>query len=58
MAPVVTRLSPRTGEEAEVVFDVVGTDHYLSEVYMPGFDGYLLKAAESQHTHMKVKAKK
>ena len=58
MAPVVTRLSSRTAEESEVVFDVVGKDYYLSEVYVPGYDGYQLKGAPGQHTHIKIKTKK
>jgi hypothetical protein len=58
MSPIMTRLSPRSGDEAQIVFDVVGTDHYLSEVFMPGLDGFGLKGAPGKHTHMSVKGKK
>jgi hypothetical protein len=58
VVPYLTRLSSRSLEQADLVFDVVGSDHYLSEVYMPGMDGFAFKAASSTHTHMTVKAKK
>ncbi len=58
MAAVVTRLSPKSDNEGSVVFDVAGTDHYLSEIYVPGFDGFLVKGAPSKHSHVSVKGKK
>ena len=58
MPPILTRLSPRSGDEAQVVFDVVGTDHYLSEIFMPGLDGFGLKGAPAKHTHTIIKGKK
>jgi hypothetical protein len=42
--------------EAKVVFDKVGDVYYLSEVWMPGSDGFLLMATKEKHTHVKVKA--
>jgi hypothetical protein len=51
--PFTTRLSER--EEALVVFDKQGEQYYLSEIYMPGIDGFELKAATGKHTHVKVK---
>ena len=58
IAPVFTRLSPKSENEAAVVFDVAGADHYLSEVFMPGLDGFLFKGAPSKHTHVSIKGKK
>jgi hypothetical protein len=53
-APYLTRLSARSASEAEVVFDVVGPQHYLSEVYMPSLDGFQLDGAPGIHTHTSV----
>jgi hypothetical protein len=58
MVSVLTRLGPRSTKESEVVFDVVGNDHYLAEVHMISSDGYAFKAAPGKHTHVGVKAKK
>ncbi len=58
IAMVITRISAPNEKEAEVVFDVTGNDHYLSEVLIPGVDGYLLKATPGKHTHSRIKAKK
>lgn len=58
LAPVATRLSQRTGNPDSVVFDVVGNDHYLTEIYIAGEDGYLIRGAEGKHTHSTVKGKK
>jgi hypothetical protein len=55
---VLTRLAPRSGVESEVVFDVVGTDYYLSEIFMPGLDGFGLKGAPGKHNHTIIKGKK
>ena len=57
IAPVITRLQARAATQPEVIFDVAGSEHYLSEVYLPGFDGYLVKGAPSKHTHVSIKAK-
>jgi len=58
MAPVVTRIAQRPGNEALVVFDQVGTQYYLSEVHIPGIDGFHLTGAPGPHTHVSLKAKK
>lgn len=52
-----TRLSAREGE-AQVVFDKLGDQYYLSEIYLPGIDGFELRAATGKHTHVKVKTGK
>jgi len=58
LAPVITRLSPRSESEAAVVFDVAGGNHYLAEIYMPGIDGFQVQGAAVKHTHVSVKGRK
>jgi len=58
MVPVLTRISPRPGDEALVVFDKVRDRYYLSELYAPGIDGIHFPGAPGPHTHVSVKAKK
>jgi hypothetical protein len=53
-----TRISAGAEDKDSVVFDVAGNDHYLSEVYLQGGDGYLIPGAEVKHTHLRVKAQK
>jgi hypothetical protein len=56
--PITTRLSGRD-DEASVVFDKDGSNYYLTEVYMPGLDGFEIKGGlTTKHTHVKVKASK
>ncbi len=56
--PILTTVSPRQQNLAEVVFDKAGTGYYLSEVYFPGEDGFLVQGATVKHTHTVVKASK
>ena len=49
------RLSAREGDWGEVVFDKVGDEIYLSEVYLVGLDGYLFHGAPGKHKHLVVK---
>ncbi len=58
VAAVITQLDPKSANEAAVVFDVAGANHYLSEVYIPGIDGFLVHGAPGKHTHLSVKGKK
>jgi hypothetical protein len=44
--------------EGSAVFDVIGNDHYLSEIYVPRLDGFCFKGASAQHTHLIIKSKK
>ena len=53
--PVLTRLGQRSGNEAEVVFDVAANEHYLAELHVPAVDGFAFKAAPGKHTHASVK---
>ncbi len=55
---VITTISKKAPAEAEVVFDKTASDYYLTEVFIPGMDGYLLKGAPGKHTHVSVKATK
>ena len=55
---VITQISSAVEDKSSVVFDVTGNDHYLSEVYMQGENGYLIKATPSKHTHVRVKGRK
>jgi hypothetical protein len=52
--PVVTRLAAgihTTPKDAHLVFDTVGGNHYLSEVWVPNQDGYLLRTTKNKHEH-------
>jgi hypothetical protein len=57
MVPVVTRLSPKPESEPVIVFDKVDNDHYFSELYLPGLDGYAVQGYKGEHTHVQLKAK-
>ena len=52
---IFTRLGMRP--DAEVLFDKVGDEYRLSEVYIPGLDGFLFKAAQGKHTHVHIRGK-
>jgi hypothetical protein len=53
----ITRLSQQgTSNEPRLVFDKVGDKSYLSEVWFPGEDGFLVTATPGKHTHATVKA--
>ena len=53
----ITRLasSDMGAGDARVVFDKVGDTYYLSEVWLPGEDGFLVYAAKGKHTHTLIK---
>ncbi len=57
---VMTRLANPSAPitESKVVFDKVGDQYYISEVWVPGADGFLVGAARDVHTHQTIKAKK
>ena len=56
IAPIVTRLSKavHTLDNTHLVFDKVGETHFLSELWIPGQDGYLLHSTKGHHEHMVV----
>jgi hypothetical protein len=54
--PVETRVSePKPLAEPEVVFDKLNGQLMLSELLIPGDDGYLLLVTKAKHTHESVK---
>lgn len=55
---IITRLTTELRTEPQVaslVFDVVGNKHILSEVWIPGVDGFLVQATKGNHSHKVVK---
>ncbi len=60
MVPFVTRLAQLGGsaDTARLVFDKVGNKSYLSEVWIPGEDGFLLIGTKGKHSHVVVRGSK
>ncbi len=58
--PVMTRLAkPSTPlAKANVVFDKLGDNYYISEIWVPGADGFVVGFTKQLHTHKTVKATK
>lgn len=57
LAPVLTRLGGEihtTAADAHIVFDQLGDTYYLSEIWIPGEDGFLLHSTREKHTHRTV----
>jgi hypothetical protein len=56
MIPVITRLakSGKAANSTRLVFDTVGEERYLSEVWMAGADGFLVRATAEKHEHALV----
>ncbi len=52
---VVTRLAPTPGAKRDgtirLVFDQVGQERFLSEIWIPGTDGLLVRATSERHEH-------
>jgi len=54
--PVITRLA-KTGKSstaARLVFDTVADERFLSEIWIAGTDGYLVRATGEKHEHVHV----
>jgi hypothetical protein len=51
---VVTRLADVGRKKAYLVFDKAGGRRSLSEIHIPGTDGYALQGATGEHKHVKV----
>lgn len=49
-----TRLADLRSSKVDVVFDVSEGKHYLSEIHVPGSDGYAFEGAPGKHTHAEV----
>jgi hypothetical protein len=59
LALVIERLADTGGNESRVVFDKMADGKsYLSEVHIPGKDGFLVGIAKGRETHVTVTAKK
>jgi hypothetical protein len=57
LAPIITRLAGAmhtTPKDSHIVFDKVGDKYSLSEIWIPGQDGYMLLATKGQHEHAVV----
>lgn len=60
LATIVTRLSGEmhtTPQDAHLVFDVVGGTHILSEIWIPGEDGYMMHVEKGKHEHKVLNVK-
>jgi len=57
VVPVVTRLADTGSAKAQIAFDVAEGEHYLSEVHIPGTDGYAFQGASGQRSHAVVTPK-
>jgi hypothetical protein len=55
-ATVMTRLADTEGKEATAVFDKAEGKYYLSELHVPGMDGFALPGAVGKHDHTKIKS--
>ena len=54
LLPVITRLSKTmhtTPKDSHIVFDRAGQTPLLSEIWVPGQDGFLLANTKGQHEH-------
>ena len=52
--PILTRTSGAmhtTSKDGHVVFDKIGETYVLSELWIPGQDGYVLNATKEKHEH-------
>ncbi len=61
MAPIITRIAGdthMTPEDAHVAFDKVGDAYILSEIWIPGEDGYLFTTTKEAHTHKVINIKR
>jgi hypothetical protein len=54
--PVETRISEaRSLAEPEIVFDKLDGKYFVSELLVPGDDGYMVQVTKAKHTHESVK---
>ncbi len=57
MAAAITRLAQHVPlPDARLVFDRVGEEYTLSEIWLPGQDGYLVHDTKVPHKHHIIKA--
>ncbi len=58
---VITRLaaaSHTSPQDAHLVFDEVGNTYVISEVWIPGADGYVLQVTKAKHGHKIINIQK
>ncbi len=61
LASIITRLAVPlniSSEQNYIVFDETGGKYYLSEIWLPGEDGYLVYSTPGKHTHKVVPSKR
>jgi hypothetical protein len=54
IALILTRMAAgihTTAQDSHVVFDKVGNSYFLSEIWVPGMDGYVLNVTKEMHEH-------
>jgi hypothetical protein len=51
VVPVIERLADTGAKEVKIVFDKLGDKHYLSEVHIPGGDGFLVGITKGEEKH-------
>jgi len=54
MVPIITRLAAATHttpQDSHIVFDQVGDSYTLSEIWVPGGDGFMLHITKEKHEH-------
>jgi len=57
LAPIITWMAGEmhtTPEDSHIVFDKLGDTYYLSEIWIPGEDGFLLHSTKEKHTHRTI----
>ncbi len=60
LAPILTRVTGEihtTPEDAHLVFDMVGGTAVLSEIWIPGDDGYVMLVTKEKHGHKVINVK-
>jgi hypothetical protein len=57
-AVIITRLALEVHNvgSGHVVFDKIGNTYYLSEIWIPEMDGFLVNATKVKHEHRVIKA--
>ncbi len=55
MVPVIAPAGLRSVNHAKVIFDKAGKRSYLSEVVIPGMDGYLIAAPTAGHQQKTIR---
>jgi hypothetical protein len=57
VTPILERLADTGSDQPTIVFDKVEGKSYLSEIHIPGGDGYLVGIAKGKETHEVLKGK-